>query len=133
MIASKKGLIKKSLILGAAVLAFGPTFAFAEALDGTQWKLQEKGMRFWSTDKLKFDDSQVVSENKTDDGFSPAAYSGSKSDERVTWNASQNNSKGERVEWSGVSMGERMDGTYTITKTDGETVTRQWSAKMVTP
>ncbi len=114
-------------------MAFMPALLPAETLDGTQWELREKGTRFWSSDKLKFDQNQFTAQEFSKDGFYPTEYSASKSDERVSWSASQSNSKGDKMEWSGVSMGDRMDGSYTLIKSNGETSIHPWKAELIRP
>lgn len=121
------------LLLALGVFALPPSFLFSESLDGTEWRMRERGARFWSTDDLGFHEDQFISDEGRKDGFAPSSYAASKDGERVTWNAEQTNDKGEKVEWSGVSMNNRMDGTYTRTKSNGKTVTRQWTAELKTP
>ena len=124
-------MLKKVSML--CLLALAPSILFAGPLDGTKWKLREKGVRFWASDELIFINNQLMSESGRKEGFKAADYNTSKNDSWLTWNAVQTNDKGEKMEWYGVSNGAQMDGSYTLIKLNGESAVRQWQAELSQP
>lgn len=114
-----------------------PFTASAAELDGTQWKMRFKGMPqalvFWRTDTLKFDNGQFVSKESLPYGFQGSSYQAHQDENATTWSATQANEKGEKAQWEGTRVGEKMEGTFTWIKADGNSKKFRWKAKARKP
>ena len=105
---------------------------YAGELDGTEWKLKEKGIRgvllFWRTDVLQFANNQFTSAECVPYGFKTTSYNSSKEGDKVTWNSLATNDKGEKMDWKGTKSGELMEGMFTWTKANGQSKVYAWKA-----
>jgi hypothetical protein len=61
-------------------------------------------------------------------GFTSGPYDSKKEGDKVTWTVVQTNSKGEKMDWHGSVMPNKMTGSYTYTDYKGKVSTKQWSA-----
>ena len=59
-------------------------------------------------------------------GFLPGSYESGEGD---TWTATQTNKDGEKISWTGTVDGDRMTGTFTWDRNDGDPKTYSWKAK----
>jgi hypothetical protein len=109
-------------LLSAIALAAGD-------LDGTQWKMHEGKLPIGKADTLKFDAGKFTSTECIPYGFTSGPYESNKEGDKVTWSALQTNAKGEKMDWHGSLMANKMTGSYTYTDEKGKVSTKQWSGK----
>ena len=126
-------MFKKFRIISLLAVMLAPSMLFAGSLDGTIWDMREKGTRLWATDQFKFENGQFKSKEALGNGFNPTDYEVTQNQYGKTWTAAHTNEKNEKIEWVGMSTNNRMEGSYTINKPNGERVVRYWKADLVTP
>lgn len=119
-------MLKKLIFAVLAISALLGGQAMAGDLDGTTWKIREKGIMFWRTDTLKFDNGQFTSVECVPHGFNASAYNSTKDSNKVMWSIAQTNGKGEKMDWKGTTTGDRVEGSFVWTKTNGKTMTCSW-------
>jgi hypothetical protein len=78
-------------------------------------------------DLLRFENGSFADTECSSYGFDAAAYGVQQRNGRRTWHATRFNADGERVDWEGVVDGDRMTGTFTWARPDGQT--RQYKFK----
>lgn len=104
-----------------------------ESLEGTFWKVRENSFRakifFWRYDHAAFQDGEFRSLGFQAKGFTPGAFTASRTGETIAWTASLNSPDKGKVVWEGRRMGHRMEGTWTWRKADGGTKSMGWTAK----
>ncbi|MBI4395460.1 MAG: hypothetical protein HY548_00095 [Elusimicrobia bacterium] len=116
-----------TLCLLSFVVLPSTLFAAGE-LDGTTWQIGEEGSK--DADTLKFQTGQFTSEACIPYGFKTGPYQSRLDGDKITWTASQKNTKGEIMDWQGTVEASTMTGNYTHTKTNGKKSKTNWTAMM---
>ncbi len=126
--------MKRTALLMAMLMGCAAASASAAGLDGTQWKMRFSSARswlhIWKGDMLSFDGGQFRSDECGSYGFHQAAYAAKRRDGSQVWTSTLYNADGERTDWQGVLVGDKMSGSFTWSKPDGQTRTYKFSAKL---
>jgi hypothetical protein len=112
------------LVLPLLLAAVSQGVASAGDLDGTAWRIHEKGKK--DTEDLIFVAGNFTSSGCVPYGFLTSAYSSSKQGDAIAWNATQTNSENEKMVWKGAAKGSGINGTYVYTDKKGKTWTEEW-------
>lgn len=119
----KKLILALSLLLSIHAFAKGP-------LDGTtaRGKLgPDADQETKYKDDLIFKDGTFISTACESQGFGPAAYEAKLEGKTKTFVVDTQNSKGEKLHWTGTIKGKKVECTVLSTKADGKT--ENWTYK----
>lgn len=104
----------------------------AADLDGTQWKMRFKSAKawipVWKADLIRFEGGRFRSNECASYGFGPASYGETARGGRKVWSSTLFNADGERTDWEGELLGDRMTGDFIWTRPDGHSRRYRFSA-----
>jgi hypothetical protein len=124
------GFMNNLKLLFIAIIAgafLTPLTVNAADLDGTAWRIHEKGKA--ETEDLIFVNNQFTSSGCIPYGFLTSNYSSTKIGEDASWSALQTNAAKETMDWKGKTNGKEMSGTYIFIDKKGKSWTTEWTGK----